>query len=426
MIEWFYQFNHGEFQMLAKLDIKKGNFPVCKEVGKLKMFGKHFSALNLYYDVVSLRADERSMYEIVMANFFQKIYGDIDMPLDNPNDSFSVNDIITISKRLPTMIRDAIMSLEPSIQERDIMFFSNHYKTKRSFHYVVDRHCFANNKQNKSFFLKILEKIPEPYHRYFDKSMYKPGQQFRLYMCSKIGRGRFKKLDPEESTWEIDDDKDPDEDNLNIFLSSLITYTKDCKLLEGEEDEEDEDRVYNERDVTDVEIKKAIHFFRQMKGNGNFDIRDVQGSMINLNKRGPYICANCSELDGKPHIHHSENPMVYITYTGDVCFDCRRGGGRQYLGNVDEEVVIEEPQDKVKRKPLIIEDIKRKPKIIKDEEEVTPRSITKLSISRTSSEVEEVKQELNKYEKKALERRNERKRQEMTIAQRLELLEDIY
>ena len=323
-MDWFYCYNHGEQSLLSNMIVKHGYFPVCKDINGRKSFTTFRSALNLYNYLLKLNEEERCLYEVIRGESLQKPYFDIDMHLNADDGFLSREDKLAIAEQIPSIIEEAIMRLRPMIKRTDIMVLNSHSKEKISFHIIVARWCFVGCRRNKKFFEQVLEMIPDRWKIFFDQSMYKPVQQFRMYMCTKYGSNRHKRLDPIESHWEIDEHVLVEHENFEIFCSSLITHVKGCEILDMDLGEDSEKGSYIERECSTDDISRAVSIISKMPYSNCFRVEKVESSLIVVRRILPSKCKPCSEREGYEKIHENENPFIYITISGDVCFDCRR------------------------------------------------------------------------------------------------------
>ncbi len=355
-MNWFFCYNNGDESLLSNIYVKNGHFPVCENINGVKRFTVFRTIYSIYLYIVESIETRRCLYEIVRDSNFQKPYFDIDICLIKDSSFLSRDDKIAISEQLPSILIDSILKTNSNIKMTDIMVFNSHSNEKRSFHVIIDRWCFINSFQNKKFFERVLEKIPEIWKQFFDQTMYKSVQQFRFYMCTKSGSERYKRLDPIESRWIIDDSTPIGEENYEIFLSSCITYTEKCQIIESE-DFITEIKTYEELEYSREDIKRMTVIINRMRDSNCFRLDSIDGSIAVLRRLHPSKCKNCSEKYGYEKIHESENAFVYLCKGGNVCFDCRRGGGPQIIGNINDRLILEkEKKHKQKKLNIIVEE----------------------------------------------------------------------
>lgn len=373
MQRWFYFYNSGPNSLTQSLIISPKNFPVCKEINDKKRFSVFRNAYELYNHIIFSEKSTRCMYEIIRSDVPQKPYFDIDIDLENNNNFLSKEDKIEIAELLPGVLIDAIIKIRPEISYRDIMIFNSHSDSKRSYHVVVDRWLFSDCRQNFMFFKDVLSQIPSLWQGFLDSSMYKVNQQFRLYMCTKYGKNRHKRLDFQKSKWIVENDVENDQLNERIFYASLVTKSEGCSYLEPYVEEENYSSGANI--IEDEHYKKIELLLKKMKDWDCFRISEYQDCRIILKRLLPSKCEECSKKDGYDRIHESENPYVKISKSGNVYFDCRRGSSK-IIGNVNDEVYEE-----IKVRPIeITQEIKEEKNNVETKEENTIEQKPVLSI----------------------------------------------
>lgn len=394
---------------MRRLDISKVAIPVCNEGNGYKQFAVFRGALELYDFCINQPDDKRCLFEIIRGYLYQKIYFDVDIALDELSKQFNHTreQKINISKQIPRFLSECIIKLRPEIATTDIMVFTSHSNNKRSFHIVVDRWCVTSAKQNRRFFECVMAYIPAPWRQYFDSSMYKSIQQFRLYMSTKFGKGRMKILDPTDSTWVPDDGISREECNRQVFLCSLITRTDNCYVLPFDEEEE-EDVEYDTIDVNDVEAVKLFEIIKTMPYAGCFSIVERKNNLVVMKRLMPSFCSVCETT------HDNENPCVVVSPNGNVNLDCRRHPEKKklHLGNIfDDTVHINGPAEaNVESREVPFFEVRQKTS------ESPPSDTSPMSVISTFSGVSPIsitatvdKYVSNKYEKKGQEMAEKRK-----------------
>ena len=342
-MNWFYYYNGGEYSLVENCNVTPRSYPVCKEINGKKRFALFSSCFELYRHIIFLKKEERCLYEYIRGEIPQKPYFDIDINLEEETGFFDRDEKISISDQLITILINSIIKIRPEILMTDILVFNSHSDSKRSFHVVVDRWMFLNAKQNKKFFDEVILEIPQPWRSFLDSSMYSSLQQFRLYMCTKYGKTRFKKLDPIKSKWIIEDDIPDDRINERIFYGSLVTRVEGCNLLQGYEEES---YTFESVEIEREHIVKIHRMIKNLPDSNCYQITENRETMIILKRIHPSRCDKCSQISGHERIHESENPYVRISKSGNVYFDCRRGS-KTLIGNINDDQFVE-----VKKKVL--------------------------------------------------------------------------
>ncbi len=332
MSRWYYYLNRkGERNLLQFEKIEDDTLIIGDWSGKKRYttFGGHVS----YYDYqLSVPYSSRCFFEILLPHTRRKPYFDIDMKKSElPKDFNSIKFI----KRTVKAIRKTIESDE----DYSILVFSSHTDRKWSFHIVVDKLYLQNYEECAFFFNKVLESgyIQEEYIQFFDDSVYKKTQQFRMIWSHKYERGNTKKLDVNLSYNFKIPSRYAGERGRKLFIlhSSLVGRVENCKILMGFAVPKSERRIMIEGSATENDLEEVIKLFSESVPykRGSFEIGDVvedDGNLIvPLRSLHPYHCDGCGR------VHDAENP--YLTVRGEertILFDCRRGKNRQFVGKL--------------------------------------------------------------------------------------------
>lgn len=337
---WWRKLTDGDEAMFNKNNVPNDAFPICLEtpsniegVDPFKNFAVFRSAYTLLLECVKTPDIKRCFFEIIRANHSQKHYADIDIKLedDKLTEQFhhTIEEKIAIANIIVAEYISAILKVNPEIKTTDILVFNSNSSNKRSYHIIVDRWYFPTCKQNKEFFKKCIEYIPLSHRKYIDNRMYKPNQQFRLFLSTKCGKNRTKVLDP-QSPWKSSEIiEDPNQMLKEIFYASLITLTDiGCQMIPYEY--EDRSEYYATRDLDDKECDAVIKIFRTFEDASSFEIIGIKsGSLLVLRRRRPSYCKVCCRT------HDHEHPFVYTTFDNNVYFSCRRCDESQLLGNIN-------------------------------------------------------------------------------------------
>lgn len=374
-MEWFRLLNSSIDSLFGKKIVLKGAIPVCSEGNGYKEYGIFRTPLILYDYCISLIDEKRCMYEVIRANIYQKIYFDVDLPLNEKSGetNYTIEQKKSIANQIPELMIDSIIKVKPEIQRTDILIFTSHSDEKRSFHVVVDRWCVSNAGNNRKFFDETLKYVPVGWRQFFDASMYKGIQYFRLYMSTKYGKNRMKILNINVSPWKPLENFTPNECNRQVFLSSLITRTDNCILLPFDENEET--REYNEIDLLESEVPKLIKIIKNMPYSRCFAISERKNNLVVMRRLLPSYCNICLRE------HQSDNPFITVISNGDVNYNCRRNTDKKSIkiGNIYNENEITQ----VKKMSIEISYIDAKKETI-NEELFSPIS-TVSNFTRTSS-----------------------------------------
>lgn len=305
----------------------------------------------------SLPLEKRCFFEIILAGR-QKSHYDLDIDLKkypdaNPDTIFQlfITTLITVYKE--------VYNIDLNL-ETDILPFTSHGATKRSFHVVVDNYCHTCNLEAKAIYDEVMKREGPALHDFLDSSVYSKKQQFRIVGSQKMGSGRIKTL---YSPWPYQDQnitylyrEEPHNPGHRLVLeleASLVSFTSHCKLLPNLISDDKKYPSYNggssgewvgDADDLHSDTIKAVLNMLAKKGNTNihadnfpYEVRGVVGTLILLKRLRPSRCQVCKR------IHENENPYILVVTNEDtncrhVYFDCRRAeGNKLYLGILDEE-----------------------------------------------------------------------------------------
>jgi len=320
---------------------------------------------------------DRAFFEIILAEFPQKPHFDIDISvtptlqdhldvsygqIEDSLTRFSLDLLSNVLKAIQTVLAEVGVEIDPYT---DILVYSSHGKNaagrreKSSFHIVIDHFAHYNNQDAKGFFQRVADRVDPLYLPYLDRAVYNPRQQFRLVGCQKVGSNRPKLLEPE---FYIDGTRyvhvytnrqgyiiDLDEEEEKVYLldekfkviqefsgqkyvqyqqkrlidqlsESLVGFTSNCKLLPlfiSEETRKKYENVTLPEDVLEKAFDLLTDKLAVFDRDNPFTIRDIAGSLINLDSTEPYTCLICNRR------HESENPYLSV-FQNQVYYRCRR------------------------------------------------------------------------------------------------------
>lgn len=336
---WFKTLTNGEDSLFNRINVNSDSIIICLERESNNSLYtdpiKNFAVFNSLFELTKFCADtpflKRSFYEIIRGNCSQKHYVDIDIELKDDNFvekyHHSIEEKINISNVIVQEYISAIIKLKPEISPNDILVFNSNSDNKRSYHIVIDRWYFPSATQNKEFFNECMELIPLQHHKYFDDRMYKSIQQFRLYLSTKCGKNRFKKLDS-QSTWKyLDEISNQNMLIREIFNASLITsVSNDCRLMNFICREKNENVA--SRNLENRELNLIYDLFSRFKDANSFEIQPLKGSVIPLKRKCSTFCNICQR------VHDNENAFIYLSFDNNLYFNCRRNDSSEILGNI--------------------------------------------------------------------------------------------
>jgi len=241
---------------------------------------------------------QRCLFEVI-TNRPQKIFFDIDIPRDMSDWHEGM---------LIAQIQLAILKVEPEIKKENIMLFSSHGSTKRSYHIVVDKFFVVNNYANQDFFLEVKSLVDPNLRKPMDESVYKKVQQLRMYGCqkydqaTKTGCGRIKILSS-KSTW-VNEEKDTGLKDYNTLRCSLITHDTGCKLLRRKVEEKPGYEGVN-KDYSLDEIEKMKNLVKEKFGSTFEHYGENKNSLI-FKRMNPSMCPIHNR------VHEKQNISVYV------------------------------------------------------------------------------------------------------------------
>ncbi len=324
---------------------------------------------------------KRAFHEIVPTNRCQKPRFDIDIEKeDNPNsDIYELAD--TVKDKIITACIEILSSDEVDISIEQFAIYCSHGqdngKEKASYHIIIDRVYHQNCYEAKGFYLKVLEKIEDRYHRWIDR-VYKKNQSFRMLHCSKtrsVRKKRFLKQFTylgEQHEFKYIVEVNQEREILYEFMTSLLSYTDYCICLPNYYVQKD--FIYEE--IKDIKIDEALNLLPDYYPNHKsiFRIYKIEYNKIQLLNIDRYDCLICDR------IHTSQNPFLIIS-NGEVRFYCGQSGKLHLkLGNIGitsniiyerSREILKEYTCKIKRrgKSNKVEDVEKEEKL---EEEWNP------------------------------------------------------
>jgi hypothetical protein len=313
---------YAEFESVQKLGIYIFN--------ELKSLGKDINGNNIY----------PSYYEIIFSNYHQKPYFDIDVKI---SDDIKIGLNCEDADKPLEHVLSGIKRVLPEVKETDIMVFGSHSSSKRSYHVVIDRHCFSSSEENSAFFDTVRGECPIEYKKYVDPLVYKSVQPFRMYLSCKINidhnnyegyvQDRPKKLENEKlSTWVSREKNDPEDSAalfMDVFRASMITHSSYCNILRTFEGMGKNIYSGESIELNDSEVDGALELFAKhlgfnsVNGSGFPFINDkVSDNMICLKRVIPSHCEFCDR------IHDNIGHYLTIFKDGNVKYFCRFAPGK--------------------------------------------------------------------------------------------------
>ncbi len=350
---WYFYLNRkgernlldGERTLLSERDaIVASNWTGMK---RYTVFSNH---IQLYKYLFLIPDEQRCFFEILLPHMGRKMYFDIDMDKE---------ELIKVMKdyeeeQFITTVRRAIKKVIPQIMDKgSILVFTSHSKKKLSYHIVIDGWYVQNFEECRVIFDRVLEHIPDEWEPFFDETVYKKTQQFRMIWNHKYEKDNTKTLNEELSyNFKIPDRYSSDKGkDLYTLYSSLVGKTDKCDVLMGFEVEK---KVFVpvEGAASEDDLGEVMALFgkdSQYK-KGVFDkisvVEEAGNLIIPLKSHGPYECEICDR------VHEAENPYLIVKgEEREIYFDCRRSGSlvadvpkRKFIGKLGKVEGTEEQQ----------------------------------------------------------------------------------
>jgi hypothetical protein len=362
-IRWFYYLVPGTEEQagrIALLDVypaTTGTLIICRDNGN-KQFARFLSFLDYgkFYFRETL-PENRTDFEVIMGNNFQKPYFDIDIQRNEVPSVIGLPSLVRQSVSGPMMsLKDAnqavtnLVSIIKSTIEKlgdkngTILVFTSHSADKLSYHVIVDGWCVADQKENKAFHDLIMKDFPE--QCIVDHSVYSSVRQLRMYKSRKYQSDRIKILSQELTIniktglpgyqYPVVPDSE-DHGELMILSSALVGNTTVCNVLPSLYAAPPKHLFVGEKhELSEENIEAAIELAREKIKFFPFTLIKVEdtssvSTLILLKRNNSSYCETCKRS------HEHENPYLIICgEDNSIYFDCRRNvdGKRLYVGKL--------------------------------------------------------------------------------------------
>ena len=288
--------------------------------------------LRLYYNFQSheeffafmreLPSDFYCFYEVYIKEHNKgiKLYYDVDIDLkkeENKNIDLELAEGVKSEIIEKTIEELSFLNLKPS----DFSVYTTHRKGKFSFHILLQGYYFKDNEVIKHIAKNVKNRCHDWVKPFFDSSVYKSVQQFRLIYNKKYGTDVFK---TECETFKFND-KIIKPKTYDLY-DSLITNVENCQFVNIDIDEIPQN-IYKCKNFYDYDIEEVIKIFKESYDNENvFNVKEVKGNMILLHRTKRSFC----ELHNRIHDH--ENAFLVIKgKSGKIYFYCRREESKKLL-----------------------------------------------------------------------------------------------
>lgn len=316
------------------------------------------SYLDFFEYLQGMPMNERHFYEIICGVFPQKPHFDIDIKKEDLFSKYPDQDLETFSNNLVEQVIRGCqktfedMNLTLNI-EKDVLIYTSHGDSKRSYHIVINNYCHSDNKEAKAFYEKVVEKITGwgfgGYCSFIDHSVYSARQQFRVVGSQKLDSGRVKMYHEEFGYQgipyrhiysEFFDNEMRKE--LIVLQESLVSFTSNCIQLQNLVPAKAMN-TYNFTDRSNLNSEQVTACLKMMHDKIKvcpFSVKEINGHVIILKRQAASLCPVCDR------IHDAENPFIYIM-DSRVYWDCRRSdsGQKLFLGFLETEEPKTDPND---------------------------------------------------------------------------------
>lgn len=311
---------------------------------------------------LGLSETKRCFFEIILGDRAQKPHFDIEIELDKAP-HLKPEDLSSFGEELLTKFLDLMIAQFEELYmtrlnlKTDLLIFTSHGTTKRSFHVIIDNHCHTSNIEAKAFYEKITQLLPVELQPFIDSAVYSKKQQFRIVGSQKKGSGRIKQL---RETWEYHGEKieysfreksrNSGHKLVLLLEASLVSYVPCCRylpnLLPVEATTKTVASSEDQEDLSPKTVEVAFNMIAKKAGVSindprfPYEVKGVIGTLILLKRLRPSNCQICCR------IHEQENPFLLVITDDNgirhVYLDCRRSeqyadGKKLYLGVLPEE-----------------------------------------------------------------------------------------
>lgn len=296
--------------------------------------------------------EKRYFYEIAFGEYPQKPHFDIDIAA-NPND---VKDIESLGEQIKDSLIEQVIKIyaDRSVDldlQRDILVYTSHGPSKRSYHLVVNNYCHVDYRDARCLYEKVMLSLPDSFSSYIDRAVYSKKQQFRIVGSQKFESGRPKVFQKQWTYFgqlidHLYNDEPDTPDSVLQLDESLISYTSNCNVLPSLFDASESksqpksSRLHDVEDVSRRTAEQAVILLASQGGLSPSDRRfpyrfdGIHGGIVCLKRLKPSRCSICNR------VHDHENPYLVILGEGPrktIYFHCRRAPDSQklLLGHLD-------------------------------------------------------------------------------------------
>jgi hypothetical protein len=342
-------------------------------ISQTRVYALFDSYVEFFHYQRKFAPEHRCFFEVIFGDMPQKPHFDIDIQLDEmmKEKVILLDEAIKQSDQLKdVVITAALTELIENYKVKaglgNILLYTSHGPSKRSYHVVIDSFAHENNREAKAFYDAVVKRIPFN-SNYVDHRVYSGKQQFRVVGSQKQNSGRSKVFHKQFTygTGQITHiyhqvASSTEHETLIILYESLVGMTSMCTLLPNKVTEamktyRNNGKINVQADLLLDTALKAVEMLAAKFGTTSDDpefpceYANVQGGIIIMKRRFPSCCWICKT------VHHSNNPYMYILY-GNLYWHCRSAAPSQrfYVGPfvdnaspalVNKEGVIKEEDD---------------------------------------------------------------------------------
>ena len=302
----------------------------CETHNGKRVYAVFDSHVTLYNYIMKCHPGSRVMHEVILSDFCQKPYFDVDIEIDS---EVNHEDILklTIDAIIGVLSRDDV-KLDI---ERDVIIMESHGCKKYSYHIVIANVMHFNRLEAKGFYEAVIDFNPD-LKKYLD-SVYSANHTFRMLHNTKYGV--FRPLNLVDSFTYNDVDyihkskTRPVSDKhlqLVLFAESLVCMVSGCSTLPSytPKDLPRQSNFIIGEGQASVMMKLCFDKYGDV-----FTCNQVSGSTIFLERLSSSYCELCLR------VHDSYPPRLFIIGS-NVYWTCGRSdsGKRQYIGRLPLEM----------------------------------------------------------------------------------------
>lgn len=321
--------NPKEKSLLNEQKVEDGNIVVSQELQfrKYTIFKKNIDLFNF---LEKIEEEKKCFYEILTENQPRIPYFDVD--IEKGADNFDEKKFIEKLHKIHTS----------KYPDNPLLVFSSHIEKKKSYHILIRGVYTLNHREGLEFYKDYIQDLDDEYKQYFDQSVYKSVQQFRILGTHKYGKNNIKVFREDLSLGYKIPKRCKDQKAIDIhnFYISLISNIQDCYYLDKfKELSIKEHKTLEKGNCGEEDIEKALQLFNNKYENelmaySFIDYKEDNGNLLIILRRNtPSECKLCER------VHENENP--FLTVVGEernIYFNCRRNDRNLYIDKLGEKI----------------------------------------------------------------------------------------